>query len=119
MAARLAGAGGEEEVIAQAGPATANALLTAFVTLGVVGTLWGMFKHPKLAFSSLVVVLGALYVGWAAAHWPSVTRSDGLVVAVWEMWLGSVRTIWDTVWDAWGLDSFADKIGVGGWTWGR
>ena len=102
-------------MIAQsAGGASANALLTAFVTLAIVGTFWGMIKHPRLAFASLLTILGAVYVGWQARGWPSVSARDGLILAVWEMWLGSLRIIWDAIWDVLGLDSVAERLGMSG-----
>lgn len=106
-------------MIAQAGPGagetTAVAVLTALLILYVVATLFLAFKHRAFAaIPQVLIMFTFLYVGWAIRGWPGVDESDGLLLGLWEAWLGSLRVAWDFFYDVSGLDSLAARIGVSG-----
>lgn len=95
------------------GQVTAINLLSALVALFIVATIVGAFRHPSgPGLINLAVLVSAIYLGWAAARWPGVTYSEGMILGIWHMWLDSVRTVWNVFWDISGLDSVATRIGA-------
>ena len=94
-----------------AGSAGVNAILTALAVLFVGVSIIGLGR--RLAIAALLSTVLVLYVGYRSACWPA-SCGDGLIVSVWDMFWGSLRILWDAVWDAIGADSFANRLGMGG-----
>jgi hypothetical protein len=99
-------------ILAQAShPGSATALITALAVIWVVMMVFRMTR--AFAITSMLTAIAMVYVGWSAGI-STPHPSQGMILGVWHMWLDSMLTVWNAVYDAIGLDSLAVRLGLDG-----
>jgi hypothetical protein len=93
------------------GQVTITTFISALVALFFVFTIIGALRHPSgPGLINLIVLVSAIYLGWAAARWPGVEYDRGLLVGLLNMAVGSIKIVTAAFLDLIGASGLAEAI---------